>query len=153
MCRLILAFSIAANFVLCSAFQTTKLVTQGGVHSHLLGIRAASCKSQELQTAAPVISRRGLGTILIGAAVYARSLSKPKAAIAAATNPLQDWKQDAGNGFANYTSLADGVKYKDIEAGIGSSPKTGDYVRFQLSAYLLDGTLVSSYAGVELSQV
>ncbi len=85
--------------------------------------------------------------------VQAQLLLQAKTSVAAVNSPLQDWKQDASNGFANYTALADGVKYKDIQVGVGSSPKAGDYVRFQLSAYLLDGTLVSSYSGVELSQV
>jgi hypothetical protein len=146
-----IAFFFATNLVLCSAFLNPHLTTGCGKKS--LGLRAVTCSVSQNHDSRPEITRKNFGTILLGAMVQAQLLLQAKTSVAAVNSPLQDWKQDASNGFANYTALADGVKYKDIQVGVGSSPKAGDYVRFQLSAYLLDGTLVSSYSGVELSQV
>ena len=96
------------------------------------------------------LTRRNIGALIIGAMSQAFVQSGNIAN--AAESDLQYWKQDAINGFANYTVGDRGIKYKDIELGLGTPPKKGDFVRFQLSAYLLDGTLASSFAGVELAQ-
>ena len=119
---------------------------------------ASFCEARAVSTAADAqerqpsmhLTRRNIGALVIGA--FSQALVRPGDNAFAAESGLQYWKQDALNGFSNYTAGELGVKYKDIEVGLGTPPKKGDFVRFQLSAYLLDGTLASSFAGVELAQ-
>jgi hypothetical protein len=117
----------------------------------LCGVRTFSAaNSQERHVLSMHLTRRNIGAMVVGALSQVLVPSGNKAY--AEDSALLDWKLDAANGFSNYTAGDLGIKYKDIEIGLGIPPKKGDFVRFQLSAYLLDGTLASSYAGVELAQ-
>ncbi len=143
-------FVIMMCIVPAISFQSPLVTSCGPRSASLRGIQSLKCIS-EGQAQVP-LPRRALGFLAL-AAVSQALLPQSKALAAGADSSLQDWKADANNGFSNYTSGELGVKFKDIAIGLGSPPKAGDYVRFQLSAYLLDGTLISSYAGVEQSQV
>jgi hypothetical protein len=146
---------LLASVVPCLAFHykipSTHFVQKTN-SAGLCGVRTISsvADAQERRTAMH-LTRRNVGALAFGALSQAIVLSRKNAF--AEDSALQDWKQDAINGFSNYTAGDEGIMYKDIEIGLGTPPKKGDFVRFQLSAYLLDGTLASSFAGVELSQV
>ena len=132
------------------SFQSFSINPCGKRSSSLCGLRSIECKIENQMQSQ--FSRRNLGILLFGAFVQEELLKTKDASAATTKSDLKIWESDARSGFSDYSLGELGVKFKDIDAGLGTSPKAGDYVRFQLSAYLVDGTLVSSYAGVELSQ-
>jgi hypothetical protein len=148
----VIFFGLLASMTPCLAFQNGMPLTQISGERNgasFCGVRALS-SAADVQGRQPILTRRNIGALLIGA--FSQALFQPGNNVFAAESGLQYWEQDAINGFSNYTVGDRGIKFKDVELGLGTPPKTGDFVRFQLSAYLLDGTLASSFAGVELAQ-